>query len=298
MKTGYTERGASLVILIIIIVTLGILGTGIVSIMGVKQRSYPLQAQSYQAYNLANAGAEFAIRYANDRYVNFGESTQTSLGSSKTVSFGSGNCGTFTIQYLGGADYTLKSLGVCGNAQREVRINKFAGYMQGSGFILTDVVDSVYPPKQGCYTFCSGPANQNVSIPVTNTYDGDIYIKYITVTLDPAQGSANIISGLYQDGVLVYDPVTDKTNPNYQHHGKDDYVCIPAPGGSGCNASAIAPVKIPYAFNLNLKIPPGSFTQLLDFKSASITGTYTIKFYFDFDTNYNNLQSATMTFTI
>jgi hypothetical protein len=297
MRMLFTERGASLIVLVIVIVAIGIIGAGVVSLMGVKQRSYPLQAQSYQALNLANAGIEFAIRYANDRYMNFGESTQDSLGSPKTVSFGSGNCGTFTIRYIGGTDYTLTSLGVCGNAQRTVRVNQFAGYAQGSGLILTEIVDSVYPPIQGCYTYCSGPSNQNVSVPLTNTYDRDIYIKYITVTLTPAQGSTNLVSGLYLDGALVYDPGTDTTNPNYKRQGHDDYVCIPTPAG-GCASPAVTPVKIPHAFNLNLRIPPGSFTQLLDFKSSSIRGTYTVVFYYDFNTNYLNLQSATMTFAI
>ena len=298
MKMLFTERGAALIVLVIVIVIIGIMGTGVVSIMGVKQRSYPFQVQSYQALNIANAGVEFAIRYANDRYVNFGESTQTSLGSPRTVSFGTGNCGTFTIQYLGGAAYTLRSLGVCGNTQREVRINKFAGYTQGSGLILTDVVNSAYPPIKGCYSNCPDIPSRVVSAPVTNMFDQDIYVKYIEVTFEPTPpGNSNLVLGLYLDGTFVYNPGTDTMNPNYNGY---DSICIPTPGGGGCSGSAITPAKIPYAFNLNLRIPPGSFTQMLDLKSTSMpAGTnIIIKFYFDFDTNYLNLQSATMSFVI
>jgi hypothetical protein len=298
MKIEFTDKGMSLIILMGIIVAIGIIGAGIVSFMDVKQRSYPLQAQSYQALNLANAGVEFAVRYAYDRYAGSKQSAQDSLGSPKTISFGSGNCGTFTIQYLGGADYTLKSLGVCGNAQREIRINKFAGYVQGNGLILTEVVNSAYPPIQGCYTYCPGPANKNASVPLTNTFGQDIYVKYIEIMLEPDQGSTNLVSGLYLDGTLVYDPATDTTNPNYMKQGQDDYICLTTPAGNGCSAPAVTPAKIPYAFNLNLIIPPGSSTQILYFKSASISGTFTIKLYYDFDSNYNNLQSATMSFTI
>jgi hypothetical protein len=287
MKIEFTDRGMSLIILMGIIVAVGIIGAGIVSFMDVKQRSYPVQVQSYQALNLANAGAEFAIRYANDRYVDAKQSAQDSLGLPKTISFGSGNCGTFTIQYIGGADYTLKSLGVCGNAQREVRITKFAGYVQGSGLILTEVVDSNYPPTEHSH---------DASVPITNTFDQDIYIKYMEVTLNSGQGSKNLIAGVYLDSMLVYDPATDKTNPNYVSH--KDTICIPTLEGSGCDTPAVTPAKIPFAFNFNLRIPPGSFTQLLNFSSGSVGGTYTIKLYFDFDTNYNNLQTATMSFTI
>ena len=56
------KRGAALVILIIVITITGLIGAGILSMMGAKQRSYAFQLQSYQAYMLAHAGVEFAIR--------------------------------------------------------------------------------------------------------------------------------------------------------------------------------------------------------------------------------------------
>jgi hypothetical protein len=60
------KRGAALIILIIVITITGLIGAGILSMMGAKQRSYAFQLQSYQAYMLAHAGVEFAIRYAYD----------------------------------------------------------------------------------------------------------------------------------------------------------------------------------------------------------------------------------------
>lgn len=61
------NKGFSLIVLVIIIVILGILGAGLVSLMGSKHRSYPMPAQNYKALNLANAGVEFAIRYAREK---------------------------------------------------------------------------------------------------------------------------------------------------------------------------------------------------------------------------------------
>lgn len=61
-----TEKGISLVVLIIAITLTSFLGVGIVSFMGAKQKSLVPQAQSYQAYAIAQAGIEFGIRYAYD----------------------------------------------------------------------------------------------------------------------------------------------------------------------------------------------------------------------------------------
>lgn len=300
MRIRSTESGVALIVLIVIIVLVGILSAGIVAIMGAKQRSYPIQAQSYQALNLANAGAEFAIRYAYDQYKDNGESVGASLGSPITVSLGTGR---FEIKYEGGADYILRSTGICGGAKREVHIHRFPGFVQGGGLVLTDVIDSGYPPIQGCYKgeYCPGQQEQNISIPLTNLYDRDIYIKGFEITLEPRQGSDNLIAGVYFGSNLIYDPDNETNNPNYEEKGNEGYICIPTAEGTGCNKctnpNPITPAKIPYSYNLDAKIPPGSVLEILDFKSASIQGVYTIKFFYDFDTKYTNLQSVAVTFT-
>lgn len=302
MKKGFTDKGVSLVVLIVVITVVGILGAGIVSFMGVKQRSYPAQAQAYQALNLAHAGIEFAIRYANDRFEENQESLSESIskcGTGKSINFGNGK---FTICY-DDQKQAIKSIGEVGIAKREVWLNKPGSYVTGKGLFLTKIINDKYPPIQGCYDDCpSHQQNQYISIPVTNDYEQDVYIKHIEITLIPAQGSSNLLSGLYSGSTIVYDASNDKKNPNYLKKGKDSYICIPEPGGTeNCKKTCPnpqTPAKIPYDYNLNLRIPPGPSTDILDFKSASIKGTYTLKFYFDFDTNYKNINTATMTFTI
>jgi len=290
MKIKFTDKGLSLVVLIIIITVFGFLATGIVSFIGAKQKSYPVHVQSYQALALANGGIEFAIRYANDKY-QIGQSVQESLGSPVTVNFGNGS---FTIQYIGGTNYTLKSVGTSGNATREVRVNRFPGYSQGTGFILTKTIDPNYSPSSYSYS---------VNIPLTNLYDRTIYIKYITLTFNPTQGSRNRIQTIYFGGSKVYDfinniPYNDFTNPNADGSGYNRGICIPTSGGTGCPSGSLTPAKIPYAFNLNLAIPPGAITEILNFNSASIMGTYIVNFFYDFDTNYRDLKTTTMTFII
>ena len=290
MKIRLTDRGMSLVILIVIITVIGFLGAGIVSFMGAKQKSYPIHVKSHQALGLANAGIEFAIRYAYDKY-QAGQSIQDCLGLPVTVNFGNGS---FTIQYIGGSGYTLKSVGISGNATREVRLNKFPSYSTGEGFVLTGIIDASYSPSSH---------SSNVSLPLTNLYDQTIYIKYIRLTLNPTTGGSNRVKTISIGGSTVYDfknkiPQDDSSNPNKDGHGANKGICIPTSGGAGCPSGSLTPAQIPYAFNLNLAIPPGGITEILDFNSASVKGTYMVEFTYDFNIGYSNPKVATMTFTI
>jgi Tfp pilus assembly protein PilV len=78
------KKGVVLVLLVIVITITGVIGAGIISLMGAKQKSYPFQVQSYQAYMLAHAGVEFAIRYAHDNKDGFTSSANTYIPSYNT----------------------------------------------------------------------------------------------------------------------------------------------------------------------------------------------------------------------
>jgi hypothetical protein len=126
------NRGAALVILIIVITITGLIGAGILSMMGAKQRSYAFQLQSYQAYMLAHAGVEFAIRYAYDNKDGFKNLPITYIPSSSPgksiVPFGSGN-GSFELIYDHNANNgTLTSIGQYGATQRTIRLINFRNY--------------------------------------------------------------------------------------------------------------------------------------------------------------------------
>jgi hypothetical protein len=60
------NKGISLVILIVAMTLIAILGASFVSLVGSKQKGFLYQTDSYRALNHANAGVEYAIRYAGD----------------------------------------------------------------------------------------------------------------------------------------------------------------------------------------------------------------------------------------
>lgn len=117
-----TEKGMSLVILIVAITLTSLLGVGIISFMGAKQKTLVPQAKTYQAYTIAHAGIEFAIRYAYDN-----KDDNDFPGShllNKTVSFGGG---TFTITY-DHVNNKLTSVGTYETASRTIELINFRSY--------------------------------------------------------------------------------------------------------------------------------------------------------------------------
>lgn len=304
MKIKYTEKGTSLIILVIIIVVVGILGTGLVSIMGAKQRAYPVQAQSYQALNLANAGIEFAIRYGAEDISRYNTSGGV-LRSGMTVNFGNGS---FTVTYLNNPpDYTLKSVGVCGNAKREVRLKGYPGYAMlpttggGTGIILTKIPDPTDPPEEHSKT---------TNIPITNLFNKVVYIKKMEITFNPEGGSKNLIDTIKLGNQTIYDAADDTNNRNRYDDGDAYYTCIPKSDSVGtCYANnkcenPMTPLILPWDYTLptSAQLQPGGNIQDLVLTSGSIKGEYTIKFYFDFDPTTTrddlNLQVSTMKFTV
>lgn len=131
MKMWLTEKGVSLIMLIISITITSIIGAGIVSFMGAKQKSYPYQIQSYQALNLANAGVEFAIRYAYDNRNGFNIDPSDYIPSTspgKIIEpFGTGQ-GTFELIYSTASNGTITSIGTYGLSKRTVRVTNFRNY--------------------------------------------------------------------------------------------------------------------------------------------------------------------------
>ncbi len=61
-----SQRGVSLMLLIVMITVFAGVAVGVVTLLRARHESYPYQVQSYQAYTLAHAGIEFAIRYARE----------------------------------------------------------------------------------------------------------------------------------------------------------------------------------------------------------------------------------------
>jgi hypothetical protein len=295
MKIEFTNKGMSLIILMGIIVAVGIIGAGIVSFMDVKQRSYPVAVKSYQALNLANAGVEFAIRYANDQNNNpanpgfpnaFLYNTSAYIASPPnwtTITFGNGS---FKINY-NSTDNTLISRGISGNATREVSIKSFLAYALTGG--LTLVPDSANLPHQG------GGANKEIHIPLMNNFDADIYLFQMDLSLLNAGGN-DCLQDINVSAGQVYDYTLDSSNPYYK---KNNGICLPQPDNP--------PDPFPQAlFRFNkgvspyyFRIPANSiFTDIISFKSGARNDVYYVTLHYSLNSDLSSPQISIVIFRI
>jgi hypothetical protein len=126
-----SQRGVSLLVLVIMVTVFAGVAIGFVTLLRSRHESYPYQVQSYQAYALAHAGAEFAIRYAKDNQSGLISNTTTYFPVTGYKDFTFGN-GTFSLRYVPGCPDKLYSRGTCGTATREVELSNL-GILSGSG---------------------------------------------------------------------------------------------------------------------------------------------------------------------
>lgn len=135
MKTLSNNKGVSLVILIVAMTLIGVLGASFVSLMGSKQKGFLYQIDSYRALNLANAGVEYMIKYANNETSIYNSSFFTSIQPfvlpTKQLSFNGGVTGSFNASYTFnqsiGSD-VLTVTGIFGKARRQVKLSRFRYY--------------------------------------------------------------------------------------------------------------------------------------------------------------------------
>jgi hypothetical protein len=306
MKIRSTERGFAIVILVIIMIIVGIIGVGLVSVMGAKQKSYPFQAQSYKALMLANAGVEYAIRYGKDHLSDSPSPLATggALRNGIAKAFGGGS---FAVQYYYTATgvypaFSLRSRGAVGNVQREVVLTGFPGFALGSGLVLSEELGGPPPDTH----------SKDTTIPITNLYDQNLYVKYMTLRATP-HGNIDRLERVTLNGTVVYNasvvptsPVNENLaypagNPNYETQGANMGICISwADPTNECTSTSITPAIVPWSGGApfwNIVLPPGDNIMILTFKSGSVQGNYEVMLYWDFTTSYTNLKSRLFTFT-
>ena len=145
-----SQRGVSLMLLILAITAFAGVAIGVVTLLRARYESYPYQVQSYEALTLANAGVEFAARLALDNVGtdgNYKTFMVANFTTPRTFSFGNG---TFQLTYASGAtgcgDDALYSRGKFGTATREIQIPNFGGFIsRGGGGGGTGLFISVAP---------------------------------------------------------------------------------------------------------------------------------------------------------
>ena len=133
------QKGVSLLLLIIAITVFAGIAIGVVTLLRTRYLSYPYQVQSYQAYALANAGIEFAIRYAKENNTDPGAANSFALqpqlyiptdGTYKDFSFGNRR---FSLKYVPGCPDMIYSKATYGTATREVVLSNFGSYLGSQG---------------------------------------------------------------------------------------------------------------------------------------------------------------------
>lgn len=143
------NKGISLVVLLVAITLISVLGASLVSVMTSKQKGFLHQIDSYRALNLANAGVEYAIRFASDATDNSIFYTNQELIMTKYFFQGQGS---FEIRYTFNKNIdedVLEAKGSYRNsASRFVRLHHFRRYISP----LTLVPDkNTMPKKNGTY---------------------------------------------------------------------------------------------------------------------------------------------------
>ncbi len=106
------------------IVASALVAAGLASFLGVKEKIFPYQVQSFRAYQIANAGVEFAARYCTDH----GGDLAT-CANKTNIAFGGGR---FTTNYLTATD-ALTSTGVYSGVSRVITVTNFRLYVNSSG---------------------------------------------------------------------------------------------------------------------------------------------------------------------
>ena len=120
MKMLFNNKGISLVILLVAMTLISVLGASFVSLMSSKQKSFLHQIDSYRAMNIANAGVEYAIRFASDGTDTLGNSiffTNPTLAMTRNL-----GQGTFDLVYSGYSnnidDDVLAATGLYGGSDK------------------------------------------------------------------------------------------------------------------------------------------------------------------------------------
>jgi hypothetical protein len=259
MKTLSNNKGVALIILIIAMTLISLLGAGMVSFMGAKQKSYPFQVNSYRALNIANAGVEYAIRFASDgldsngNSIFFSDATLTTIGKS----FGGGS---FSFNYA----YATNILTVTGtyssSSSRQIRLSNFRRYI--SPVTLVPLASS-RPYRSGYDTI----------VPTISNNESNFTVNRIDVTI-PATGG-NTYLDILRDGTSVF---------NYSSTYYDQCLSTPAPtcrDQDSINGIYIAGGgTIQFDLSPPVHTPDTLYTYTLHFSPAAApTGQYTMKIY-------------------
>jgi len=304
MKMLSSNRGMSLVVLIVAMTLIAVLGAGFVALVASKHKGFQYQRDSYRAINLAHAGIEYASRYVGDgilltanttdflhspsSYPNVPVTTTvpdtTNLGTAQWKRFDlpDGGGSFYMSYYLNPSDpdnrdtnKVLYSVGVSGNAQRIVRLEKFLSYASPSlaGLGKLNLVPGYHPYISGRY----------VVVPVINMYDSSLTITSLTFELNSTDNNIKHLERIYFN-----DSSTSIGSSIYQASWYPSVLTDWCYWGS--------PPCYDYADD-SIRIPDTGVTKTMDITNSTIGGHYIRWFFFRFGESGNSLRGTyTITF--
>ena len=132
LSSYYGNKGVTLITLIIAITIFAVFITVFSYIMIAKHESEPLYVQSTRAYAIAQAGIEYGIRYATDKYL---ANPPTYDYSDLTITESLGN-GSFALEYTAANRGTLTSTGTVGVAERQIILQQFRVLVSGQAITI------------------------------------------------------------------------------------------------------------------------------------------------------------------
>ncbi len=264
MKTLSNNKGVSLIVLIVAMTLIAILGASFVSLMGTKQKSVIYQTDSYRALNIANAGIEYAIRYASEGLDSSGNSIFFSDQQLSTIGKNFSG-GTFSVVYSYSSLIDRDYINVTGTSKistRQVRLSKFRRYI--SPLTLVPLASS-RPSLSG----------NDAVVPIIANNESNFVLNRIDVTL-PAPGSntyLNILRGgssVFNYFASSYPPCGPIPSPTCKDFVNGIYIA-----GNGSSGT------IQFDLSSPNHIPDAIYTYTLRFSSIATApaGQYIMKVY-------------------
>lgn len=263
--------GISVVALVIILLLLSTLGISLVSLIITKQKSALLPLKSTQAFYVAQAGIEYAIRYAaNDP--NFDPDVSFSV----TESLGAGS---FSVTY-DEVNRSITSTGTAGTAKRVITLASFPVYVAG-GVITLDPGNAPYtapvlPALPGGPVLPALPVIPllifNVCVPTLNNYDCDVYIFQIDLAKEGGTKAARL-NKMEIGGTVVWtgNKVDVSTDPD-------------------------SPTTFPFD---QYTMAPGAALDKIEVQAtAEVSGTWHLTFHYSRQTDLSDPETSTITFII
>jgi len=251
--------GISVVAIVIVLLLMSALGFVFSSLIITKQKSAHLPFRSAQAFYAAQAGIEYAIRYACD-WENFDPNSSFSVTNSLETE-------SFSVTY-DPVEQNIISTGTAGTATRVITLASFPLYVAGGGITLDP--DPENPPYQD-------PAQgeqKNICVPTMNNYDYDVYI--FRIDLAKEGGKQARLNQISFGGTTVWigkkvEVSTDPDSPTLFSFNQVTYYTM-APGAS--------------------------LDRIEVQDTAEVSGTWRLTFHYSRQTDLSDPETSSMTFVI